>query len=247
MHCHSLLLSPEALAPAAFCCRCHHRLPASSASVLLSVPLPATDGYRFGPRHSRIILPEPHAFRAFTAELSRIAAFNFRREPVACTSQSLPHQHWPSGKGKKPLALRDPATNFALGEISTVRPFALATALLVVSLLGWSVGLTPSPEYVYFRAFSRQGRPCRLPDMTMAPYWDLRQRDFHPQVQQLASLHCLRLTVPPAGPVEDLACSAHAAPPGESPCRAHHKKDSRRGNPRRPANPNGRRISRSTR
>ncbi len=188
MHCHSLLLSPEALAPAAFCCRCHHRLPASSASVLLSVPLPATDGYRFGPRHSRIILPEPHAFRAFTAELSRIAAFNFRREPVACTSQSLPHQHWPSGKGKKPLALRDPATNFALGEISTVRPFALATALLVVSLLGWSVGLTPSPEYVYFRAFSRQGRPCRLPDMTMAPYWDLRQRDFHPQVQQLASL-----------------------------------------------------------
>jgi len=44
MHCHSLLLSPEALAPAAFCCRCHHRLPASSASVLLSVPLPATDG-----------------------------------------------------------------------------------------------------------------------------------------------------------------------------------------------------------
>ncbi len=30
------------------------------------------------------------------------------------------------------------------------------------------------------------------------------------------------ITVPPAAPVEDLACSAHAAPPGESPCRAHH-------------------------
>ena len=35
---------------------------------------------------------------------------------------------------------------------------------------------------------------------------------------------CLQLTVPPAGSVEDLACSAHAAPPGESPCRAQKKK-----------------------
>ena len=87
------------------------------------------------------------------------------------------------------MALRDPATNFPLGGLSTIIPFALATALLVVSLLGWSVGLTPSPEYVYFRAFSRQGRPCRLPDITTAPHWDLRRRDLHPQVQQLASLH----------------------------------------------------------
>ena len=36
-----LLLSPEALAPAALCCHGHLRLPASSASLLLSVPLPA--------------------------------------------------------------------------------------------------------------------------------------------------------------------------------------------------------------
>ena len=86
------------------------------------------------------------------------------------------------------MALQDPATNFPLGGISTISPFALATALLVVSLLGWSVGLTPSPEYVYFRAFSRQGCPCRLPNITTAPHWDLRRRDFHPQVQQLASL-----------------------------------------------------------
>ena len=86
------------------------------------------------------------------------------------------------------MALRDPATNFPLGRFSAISPFALATALLVVSLLGWSVGLTPSPEYVYFRAFSRQSRPCRLPDITTAPHWDLRRRDLHPQVQQLASL-----------------------------------------------------------
>ena len=110
------------------------------------------------------------------------------------------------------------------GEISTVGPFALATALPVVSVLGWPVGLTPSPEYVSFRAFNRQGRLCRLPDMATAPHWDVRRRDFHPHVQQPASLHCRQLTVPPAGSIEDLACSAHSAPSGESPCRAHHKK-----------------------
>ena len=87
------------------------------------------------------------------------------------------------------MALRYPATNSTLEGISAISPFALATALLVASLLGWSVGLTPSPEYVYFRAFSRQSRPCRLPDITTAPHWDLRRRDLHPQVQQLASLH----------------------------------------------------------
>ena len=95
------------------------------------------------------------------------------------------------------MALQYPATNFPLGRFSAISPFALATALLVVSLLGWSVGLTPSPEYVYFRAFSRQSRPCRLPDITTAPHWDLRRRDLHPQVQQLASL---RSSSPPPGP-----------------------------------------------
>ena len=29
----------------------------------------------------------------------------------------------------------------------------------------------------------------RLPDMTTAPSWELRRRDFHPLVQQLVSLH----------------------------------------------------------
>ena len=32
------------------------------------------------------------------------AAFNFRREPDACTSQFLPHQHWPSGRRVGPRA-----------------------------------------------------------------------------------------------------------------------------------------------
>ena len=37
-------------------------------------------------------------------------------------------------------------TNFALERISAISPFALATAPLVVSLLGRSVGLAPFPE-----------------------------------------------------------------------------------------------------
>ena len=136
VHFHCLLLSPEALAPAALCCP----RPSSLAGLIRPVccspfHFPPSSGYRSGPWHSRIILPEQHTFRAFTVELSRIAAFNFRREPAACTSQFLPQQHWPSGRRGKPLALRNPATNFPLGGISAISPFALATALLVVSLI----------------------------------------------------------------------------------------------------------------
>ena len=32
--------------------------------------------------------------------------------------------------------------------------------------------------------------------MTTAPHWDLRRRDFHPQVQQIASLHLPRTPTP---------------------------------------------------
>ena len=66
--------------------------------------------------------------------------------------------------------------------------------------------------------------PTRLPHMRflfvsgqrfVSSFLQIPPRDGHP---------CLQLTVPPAGPVEDLACSAHAAPPGESPCRAQTQK-----------------------
>ena len=41
-------LSPEALAPAGFCCPGHHRLSASSASLDVSASFPGTTGYRRG-------------------------------------------------------------------------------------------------------------------------------------------------------------------------------------------------------
>ena len=96
-----------------------------------SFHFPPSDGYRSGLWHSRIILPEQHSLRAISAALFRIAAFNFRREPVVCTSQYLPQQRWPSRRGGKRLALRVPATNSALGGPSAISPFALATALLI--------------------------------------------------------------------------------------------------------------------
>ena len=64
--------------------------------------------------------------------------------------------------------------------------------------------------------------PVRSGQRFVSGFLQIPPRDGHP---------CLQLTVPPAGPVEDLACSAHAAPPGESPCRAQAKKKPPRGEP----------------
>ena len=63
----------------------------------------------------RIILPDRQTFRAFTAELSRIAAFNFRREPDSCSPQFLQSRHWSSSRSGKLLTLQYPATNFPQG------------------------------------------------------------------------------------------------------------------------------------
>ena len=147
------------------------------------------------------------------------------RRSSARTASTAGCASWPSrNAGRMPPTCPARSWQADLGRLGL-------TALLVVSLLGWSVGLAPSPEYVYFRAFNRKGRPCRLPDMTTAPHWDLRRRDFHPQVQQLASLHCLRLTVPPAGSVDDLACSAQCRTSWREPMPGAPQKDRRRANP----------------
>ena len=92
-------LSPEVLAQGGLCCPAPHRLATSSASVGSSASLPGLAGYRHGLRHSRVILPATHTFRTFTAVLSTIAAFSFRREPDTCASV-LPYRHWPSGRGE---------------------------------------------------------------------------------------------------------------------------------------------------
>ena len=97
------LLSPEVLAPAGLCCPCFPRLVTSSASLETSATFPSRAGYSGGLWHSRTFLPGLHTFRTFAVVLSRIAAFSIRRESGTCTP-ILPHQHWPSGRGKKPLA-----------------------------------------------------------------------------------------------------------------------------------------------
>jgi hypothetical protein len=129
-------LSPEVLAPEEFCCLLLPCFATSSASLETSASLPSTAGYRAGLWHSRILLPGLHTFRTFTVVLSRIAVFSFRRESGACTP-ILPHQRWPSGRGKKPLASPMLPQSAPRGDpISTARSFALATALLVARLLG---------------------------------------------------------------------------------------------------------------
>ena len=86
------------------------------------------------PWHSRIILPEQHTFRAFTAELSRIAAFNFAGSlPRALPSffrASTGHQ-----VGGGTLGTSEIQQPTSRGGLSTIIPFALPTALLVLSLL----------------------------------------------------------------------------------------------------------------
>ena len=188
------LLSPEVLAPARLCSPGHQHLSTSSASLKLSLPLPVSDGYRQGLWHSRIILPEPQTFRAFAAGLSGIAAFNFRREPGACTSQFLPHQQWPSGRSVKPLALQLTCNQLPAGHVFrrlvrslSLRPFRLRAPLdwSDLSLATWPPGaLTPGLPAARF--------PSHLPGMTTAPHWDLRRRDLHPLVKQLASLRQIR-------------------------------------------------------
>ena len=147
-----LLLNPEVLAPAGLCCPSHRHLTTSSAGLILSAPLPAIHGYRCSLWHSRIILPEYQTFRAFTAVLSRIAVFNLRREPGTCTPQFLPCQHWPSGRGKKPLALRYSYNQLPAGTLFrrfvrslSLRPFwllaVLSTAFTSMLSITWSPSL----------------------------------------------------------------------------------------------------------
>ena len=146
-----LLLNPEVLAPGGLCCPAHHRLATSSASLTPSPPFPVTDGYRMGLWPSRIILPRHPTFRTFAVRLSRIAAFNIRREPGTCIPQFLRCRPWPSGRCNKPLALHYPLQPTSRrNTLSTVSPFAFATALLFVRL-PWLVRLIAARGF-YIRA-----------------------------------------------------------------------------------------------
>jgi len=134
-----LLLNPEVLAPAGLCCPGLHHFSTSSAGLATSIPFPDLVGYRDGLWHSRIILPGPQTFRAFVAKLSRIAAFNVRREPDTCTSQFLRCRHWPSGSPDKPLALQYSYNQFHVGGCFRrfVRSLSLRPSCLLAPL-DWS-------------------------------------------------------------------------------------------------------------
>lgn len=165
----------------------------SSASPVSSGPLPSKAGYKAGLRHSRVLLSGYQTFRAFTAGLSRIAAFNFRREIRHVPIPILPRRHWPSNRGKKLLASPTiPLESASCG--SPFRRFVRSLSLRPSWLLAPCADPTkmvrcpPRPP----RAFtSGLPVPKELPDMTTAPHGNLRRRDFHPQVQQLASLRSL--------------------------------------------------------
>ena len=97
-------LDPEVLAPVSLSWPHPQRLPTSSAGLVSSGPFPSKAGYRHGLRHSRILLSGFQTFRAFAVWLSRIAAFNCRREIRYGHCPIRPHRRWPSTRGKKFLA-----------------------------------------------------------------------------------------------------------------------------------------------
>ena len=68
-------LNPGALAPPSLSSSRLLHLSAPSASLQTSLPLPF-QGYRNGLCHSRVILTDLQTFRAFSIDLSGIAAFN---------------------------------------------------------------------------------------------------------------------------------------------------------------------------
>ena len=151
-------------------------------------------GYRAGLQHSRVLLSGYQTVRAFTAGLSRIAVFNFRREIRRVHIPILPRQHWPSIRGKKLLA----SPSSPLESASRGDPFRRFVRSLSLRP-SWLLAPCADPTKMV-RCPSRPPRaftsglpvPKELPDMTTAPHGNLRRRDFHPQVQQLASLRSLR-------------------------------------------------------
>jgi len=133
----SFHLSPEVLAPEGFCCPFPHRLATSSASLETSPTFPSLAGYSGGLWHSRTFLPGLHTFRTFTAVLSRIAAFSFRRESGTCTPPFFRTSAGHQVEGRNPWQPPMLPPSAPRGDpLSTARAFALATALLVARLLG---------------------------------------------------------------------------------------------------------------
>ena len=189
-------LGPEVLAQAEFCCPRRQRFATSSAGLKTFGSFPSCAGYRDDLWHSRILLPGLQTFRAFAAELSRIAAFSFRRETrhvlPSCFHAGPGHRI----EGRNPWRLQLFPPSAPRGDpffgVSFVRfrygpsgcsPPGLITTLGTHCLRGRPEALHPG--------FQPPGHPKRLPDVTTAPNWELRRQDSHPLAQQLASLRSL--------------------------------------------------------
>ena len=167
-------LSPEVLAQGGLCCPTPHRLATSSASLRNSASLPGFAGYRRGLWLSRVILPAPQTFRTFTAVLSRIAAFSFRREPQYVRLSSSVSALAIGQRRKNPWQLQMSARiSFMRSLLSTTGSFAFATALLFACLAGLTrpegLNVPPASRGFYFRAFRSPGHPECLPDIATTP------------------------------------------------------------------------------
>ena len=134
-----LILNPEVLAQAGLCCPCLHHLSTSSATLIASVPFPDS---------SSVIRPVfgIQGSSCLTARVSGLSLLNFpgllpstsAGSPTPALPSFLRSRHWSSSSKGKLLTLHYPATNFPQGGITTVSPFAFATALLFARLLDWS-------------------------------------------------------------------------------------------------------------
>jgi len=102
----------------------------------------------------------------------------------------LPRPHWPSSRSGKLLASPTTPLNQLLAGVPFrrfVRSLSLRPSWLLAPCAD-PTKMVPCPTRPSRTFTSGLPVPKELPDMTTAPHWNLRRRDFRPQVQQLASL-----------------------------------------------------------
>ena len=138
-------------------------------------------------------LPGHQTFRTFTAVLSRIAAFSFRREIRYVHAPVLPYRRWPSWERRNHLASPTPP-QISFARVPRFRRLIRSLSLRPSWLLALWADLDKSPAHLelLLPGFQSLGRPKCLPDITTVPYWVLHRRDLHPLAQQLVSLRHVR-------------------------------------------------------
>ena len=107
----------------------------------------------------------------------------------------LPHQRWPSGRGKKPLAPPMLPQSASRGDPfrRLVRSLSLRPSWLLASWADQTENTgAPALPQACTSGLPALKSPRELPDMTTAPNGELRRQDLHLQVQQLVSLRPLQ-------------------------------------------------------